>query len=60
MNKKQAVLKLLDEYSHEENPEHALKFPDINEIDNCVNLILELLEKKDQEHYNALIQSLNE
>ncbi|MCX7998328.1 MAG: AAA family ATPase [Leptospiraceae bacterium] len=51
---KKAVLKLLDEYSHEQNPEHIYKFPDINELENSIKFILETLEEKDAEHYKAL------
>lgn len=55
---KQTTLKILDEYSHEENPEHTQKFPDINEVETAVNTILSILENKDKEHYNALIESI--
>lgn len=55
---KQSTLKLLDEYSHEESPEHSLKFPDINEIETSIKFILETIEKKDKEHYEALCNSV--
>ncbi len=58
-NKLQSTLKLLDEYSHEENSEHAHKFPDINEIEQSVSLILETIKNKDQDHYDALCESIN-
>lgn len=55
---KKSTLKVLDEYSHEENPEHIQKFPDINEVESCVITILTLLKDKDREHYDALCESL--
>lgn len=58
VSKKQTTLKILDEYSHEENPEHTQKFPDINEIEIAVNTILSIIENKDSEHYNALCESI--
>ena len=49
---------MIDEYSHEENPEHSQKFPDIKEIEDCINNILEIIHNKDEEHYNALCESI--
>ncbi len=57
LKEKQTTLKILDEYSHEENPEHLQKFPDINEMETCVKCVLETIEKKDKEHYDALCES---
>lgn len=57
-NKKQTVLKLLDEYSHEENPEHIKRFPDIEELQHCTKIILEVMRQSDVEHYNALCKSM--
>jgi len=58
-NKFQSTLKLLDEYSHEENPQHAYNFPDIHEIEQSVSLILKTIQKKDIDHFNALCESIN-
>ncbi len=58
-SEKRTVLKILDEYSHEENPEHTQKFPDINEIEIAVKTILDILQKKDNEHFDALSKSIN-
>jgi len=55
---KQTALKLMNEYSHEQNPEHSQKFPDPEEVENVVNFILKMIEKKDKEHYEALCESL--
>lgn len=55
---KQSTLKLIDEYSHEEVPEHAQKFPDIMEVENAVSFILGTIKNKDKEHYEALCESL--
>ncbi|MDX9712584.1 MAG: AAA family ATPase [Ignavibacteriaceae bacterium] len=52
------TLKLLDEYSHERNPEHSRKFPDIQELESGVKLILATISGKDNEHFNALVESL--
>ena len=51
-------LKIIDEYSHEENIEHATRFPDIYEVESCVNYILSIIEEKDEEHYKALCEYL--
>jgi len=56
--KKQSTMKILDEYSHEQNPEHDQKFPDINEVEIAINTILTNLKDKDEEHYIALEDSL--
>ena len=58
ISNKQSTLKLIDEYSHEQYPEHAQKFPDIEEVENAVSFILETIEEKDKEHYKALCESL--
>lgn len=55
---KTSTLKIIDEYSHEENPEHAFKFPDIQELEKCIKIILDLIKQKDQEHYDALCNSI--
>ncbi|MCL6523940.1 MAG: AAA family ATPase [Thermoflavifilum sp.] len=57
-SEKQTTLKILDEYSHEENPEHIQKFPDIHEIEIAIKTVLSVLEKKDKEHYEALCESI--
>jgi len=59
ISEKQSTLKLLDEYSHEESPDHAQKFPDINEVENAVKFILDKIKGKDKGHYKALCESLN-
>lgn len=56
-NKKTMTLKIMDEYSHEENPEHSLRFPDIQELSTAVEFILKSLENKDKEHYDSLFES---
>ena len=58
LNDKQSTLKLIDEYSHEQNPTHSQKFPDIEEVINSANFILESIKNKDKEHYEALCESL--
>jgi len=55
---RQKVLKLMDEYSHEENPTHSKKYPDIQEVIDAVKFILETIKEKDKEHYEALEESL--
>lgn len=56
---KKVVLKLMDEYSHEEDPTHSQKFPDIQEVEQAVHIILNELKKKDSEHFSALNDSLS-
>ena len=58
VSNRESTLKLIDEYSHEENPEHFQKFPDIEEVENAISFILETIEEKDKEHYKALCESL--
>lgn len=56
---KHTALKIMDEYSHEENPDHATKFPDIQELEEAVKFILDEIENKDKSHYNALCESIS-
>jgi len=58
-SEKTMTLKIMDEYSHEENPEHSLRFPDIQELSTAVEFVLKSLEKKDKEHYDSLCESFN-
>lgn len=51
------ALKIMDEYSHESNPEHSLKFPDIQELTDAIKYILECIESIDKDHFNALNNS---
>lgn len=57
-SEKRTTLKILDEYSHEQNPEHIRKFPETNEIITAIKTILTILENKDKEHYDALSESI--
>jgi len=59
-NERQTALKIMDEYSHEENLEHSQNFPDVNEVERSVKYILETIENKDGTHYDALCNSLKE
>jgi len=56
---RQKTIKLIDEYSHEENPTHSRKFPDIEEVEDAIMFILKTIEEKDNGHYKALCDSLN-
>jgi len=58
ISNRQKTLKLMDEYSHEENPTHSRKFPDIKEVEDAVVFILQTIKEKDKEHYEALCKSL--
>lgn len=58
-NEKTLTMKIMNEYSHEQNPEHSLRFPDIQELITSVEFVLESLESKDKEHYDALCNSCN-
>jgi wobble nucleotide-excising tRNase len=55
---KQAALKIMNEHSHEENIEHSLRFPDIQELKDAIEFILNKLKEKDKDHYDALCASL--
>ena len=56
---KEKLLKILDEYSHEESIEHILKFPDASEIKEIVDIVLKELKNSDKDHYDALCESCN-
>jgi hypothetical protein len=56
-NEKTMTLKIMNEYSHEQNPEHSFRFPDIQELITAVEFVLKSLESKDKEHYDALYNS---
>jgi len=58
-NKKIKALKIMDEYSHEENIEHSLRFPDISELISTLRFILKAIEEQDQAHYDALKSSIS-
>jgi wobble nucleotide-excising tRNase len=55
---KTTILKLMDEYSHEENPTYSTKYPDIQETSIAVEKILSLISNKDEEHYKALCETV--
>jgi wobble nucleotide-excising tRNase len=59
-NNKQMVLKLLNEYSHEENPEHIRNHSDIQELHDCISIVFELMKNNDKEHYDALCESIKD
>lgn len=58
-NNKKVVLKLMDEYSHEEDPTHSQKFPDIQEVEDAIQVILNEIKTKDNDHFSALNDSLS-
>jgi len=58
--KKNMALKIMDEYSHEENIEHSLRFPDIQELIEAVDFVLGILKEKDKEHFDALEESITQ
>jgi wobble nucleotide-excising tRNase len=59
-NKKNMALKIMDEYSHEENIEHSLRFPDIQELIEAIDFVLGNLKEKDKEHFDALEDSIRQ
>jgi len=59
-NKKNMALKIMDEYSHEENIEHSLRFPDIQELIEAIDFVLGILKEKDKEHFDALEESITQ
>lgn len=52
--RKQKTLKILDEYSHEENIEHSKRIPDIEELEDVIEFVLNTVESNDKEHFEAL------
>jgi wobble nucleotide-excising tRNase len=59
LQEKHIALKIMDEYSHEENLDHATKFPDIQELEKAVKFILDEIKNKDKSHYDALCESIS-
>lgn len=57
---KNRALKIMDEYSHEENIEHSLRFPDIQELIEAIDFVLGILKQKDKEHFDALEESVRQ
>lgn len=53
-----SALKIMDEYTHEQNIDHATKFPDIQELEQSVNFVLNEIKNKDKSHYDALSESI--
>lgn len=58
-NNIKVALKLMDEYSHEEDPTHSQKFPDIQEVEDAIQVILNEIKTKDNDHFSALNDSLS-
>jgi len=54
---KNMALKIMDEYSHEQNPDDTRRFPDITDLEKSLNFILSEIEKNDKEHFDALVDS---
>lgn len=51
------ILKILDDFSHQENIENSKRVPDLSEIEESTLFLLQLLEEKDKEHYESLLKS---
>lgn len=48
------VNRFVQEFSHQQNFERSLKFPDTNECRSVVDTVLKAVESKDGEHYKTL------
>jgi len=48
------VHKFINEFSHQQNFERSLKFPDVNECKSIVDIVLKAVKSKDSEHYKTL------
>lgn len=52
--KAERVRKFAHYYSHSLSTDRGLKFPDLSECSDAINLIFEALEEKDYEHFRSL------
>jgi wobble nucleotide-excising tRNase len=52
------VLKIINEYSHEADISHSQKFPEIQELDDSVRIVLDTIKRKDKEHFETLCNSV--
>ena len=48
------VNRFVQEFSHQQNFERSLKYPDTNECRSVVDIVLKAVESKDSEHYKTL------
>lgn len=55
---REKVWKFVNYYSHNTTMIKSLVFPNMEECKDVVRIVLESLEKKDKEHYDALVRSL--
>ena len=53
------VYKFVNEFSHNQSTIRSLKFPDMKECRDAINIILEGLKNNDRDHYCALCEGLN-
>ncbi len=53
------VYKFINEFSHNQSTMRALKFPDMQECKQAINIIIDNLKKNDKDHYDALYESCN-
>lgn len=52
------VIRFLDTYSHNQTPETAIRFPEICECQDIIQVILTGLQNTDEIHYDALMEQI--
>ncbi|TYB96405.1 MAG: AAA family ATPase [Kosmotoga sp.] len=52
------VLKILNQYSHEDDVSHSQKFPEIQELEESISIVLKTIQNKDIEHYETLCNTV--
>lgn len=53
------VYKFVNEFSHNSSAMRSLKFPDMQECKQAINIIMKGLKENDKDHYDALYESCN-
>lgn len=54
------IYKFVNEFSHNQSNMRSLKFPDMEECKDAINIIIEGLRNNDKDHYDALCESCNQ
>lgn len=53
------INRLVNELSHLTFIDRGWSPMDVSEIEECVKMVIEKIKEKDEEQFNALVQSLN-
>lgn len=53
------VYKFVNEFSHNQSSTRSLKFPEVSECKQSIDIVIDGLKNNDKEHYDALCESCN-